>query len=73
MNIETRIAEQIAFLKVQQDLLKALIAEETDTKERRFKYKRLVRNIRSRYVFESYQLSTKTFHRSAAGHNGRKA
>jgi hypothetical protein len=72
MNIQTRIAEQIEYLKVQQDLIKAIIAEETDSRKRRFNYKRLVRNIKSRYVFESYQLSTKSFHRSAAGSDGRE-
>jgi hypothetical protein len=46
------IAEQIAFLETEQRLLVSMIAESDDSKRRRFYFKRLVRNIKSRYLFE---------------------
>jgi hypothetical protein len=51
MNLPT-IAEQIAFLEIEQRLLVSMIAEQPSGRARRFNYKRLVRNIKSRYLFE---------------------
>jgi hypothetical protein len=59
MNFSTRIAEQITFLETEQMFLVAMIAESESGRARRFYYKRLVRNITSRQLFE--RLETKVY------------